>query len=415
MGRNKIIVLMILITWFVISFVTNILGPIMPAIIDNYQLSLTMASFLPFSFFLAYGIMSIPAGVMIERIGEKRSMLVAFLLTLSGSAIFAFIPTYSMALVSLFILGIGMAMLQVIINPLMRAAAGEEHFAFYSVLGQLVFGAASFVSPKVYTYLVGQLEPTAKMNAVKSFFMGRIPDALPWISLYWIFTVLFIVMLVFIAVLKFPKVELQEDEKTSSKQEYMSLLKKPLVWMFTLGIMAYVGTEQGLANWMSQFLSQYHGVDPVKVGADVVGTFWGNMSIGCLVGLLLLKLLDSQLVLKCFTISSMVALGVALFGSAEAAVLSFKVLGFLISVMFSIIFSLALNSYTNNPGAFSGILCSGIFGGALVPMIIGTLGDVIGLRIAMMFLFITLSYILFIAFYAKPEIKNKTIFSNKNK
>lgn len=244
MGRNKVIVLMILITWFVISFVTNILGPIMPAIIDNYALSLTMAAFLPFSFFLAYGIMSIPAGVMIEKIGAKKSMLVAFSLTLGGSAIFALMPTYAMVLVSLFILGIGMAMLQVIINPLMRTAAGEEHFAFYSVLGQLVFGAASFVSPKVYTYLVEQLSVSAKANAVKSFFEGRIPVELPWISLYWLFAILFVVMILFIVLLRFPKVELQEDEKTSSKEEYLVLLKKPVVWMFTLGIMAYVGTDR---------------------------------------------------------------------------------------------------------------------------------------------------------------------------
>lgn len=413
MGRNKVIVLMILITWFVISFVTNILGPIMPAIIDNYALSLTMAAFLPFSFFLAYGIMSIPAGVMIEKIGAKKSMLVAFSLTLGGSAIFALMPTYAMVLVSLFILGIGMAMLQVIINPLMRTAAGEEHFAFYSVLGQLVFGAASFVSPKVYTYLVEQLSVSAKANAVKSFFEGRIPVELPWISLYWLFAILFVVMILFIVLLRFPKVELQEDEKTSSKEEYLVLLKKPVVWMFTLGIMAYVGTEQGLANWMSQFLSQYHGIDPVKNGADVVGSFWGNMSIGCLVGLLLLKLMDSQLVLKIFTFSSMATLAVALLGSADAALIAFPTLGFLISVMFSIIFSLALNSYTEQSGAFSGILCSGIFGGALVPMIIGFFGDYIGLRMAMFFLFVTLGYILFIAFTAKPEIKNKTIFSDK--
>lgn len=135
---------MILGIWFVISFVTNILGPIMPAIIDNYHVSLTMAGFLPFSFFLAYGIMSIPAGILIERYGAKIAMLIAFGTSFAGALLFALYPVYEMALVSLFTIGIGMAMLQVIINPLMRVAGGEEHFAFYSVLAQLVFGAASF-------------------------------------------------------------------------------------------------------------------------------------------------------------------------------------------------------------------------------------------------------------------------------
>ncbi|MCH5719544.1 hypothetical protein MKP07_26680 [Niabella hibiscisoli] len=69
---NRFLVGVILLIWFVISFVTNILGPLMPVIIETYRLSLTMAAFLPFSFFLAYGIMSVPAGIMIERLGEKN-------------------------------------------------------------------------------------------------------------------------------------------------------------------------------------------------------------------------------------------------------------------------------------------------------------------------------------------------------
>ena len=88
-------------------------------------------SLLPFSFFLAYGVMSIPAGMMVERLGEKMSMLIAFGLTFTGSFLFALFPVYEMALSSLFVIGAGMAMLQVIINPLMREAGGEENFAFF--------------------------------------------------------------------------------------------------------------------------------------------------------------------------------------------------------------------------------------------------------------------------------------------
>ena len=77
--------------------------------------------------------------------------------------------------------------------------------------------------------------------------------------------------------------------------------------------------------------------------------------------------------------------------------------------MFSVIFSLALNSVEKHHGSFSGILCSGIFGGALVPLIIGWIGDQIGLRFAMLFLYITLGYILAIPFWAKPLVDNQTI------
>ncbi|MCT4602504.1 MAG: MFS transporter [Marinifilum sp.] len=410
MRRSKLIVFLILCIWFVISFVTNILGPIMPAIIENYQLSLTMAAFLPFSFFLAYGIMSAPAGAMIEKLGEKASMLIAFGLNLSGAFLFALFPVYTVALMSLFVIGIGMAMLQVIINPLMREAGGEENFAFYSVMGQLVFGAASFVSPHVYTYLMANLDGyQGGGNLLIETLSVLIPAELPWSSLYWLFSLVFVITIIVISMVKLPKVELKDDEKAGAVKTYIELIKDKKVILFFLGIMAYVGTEQGLANWMSKFLDTYHGINPEGEGAVAIAWFWGLMSLGCLLGLLLLKLIDSKLVLKIFTTASVVSVLVALFGSAQLSLIAFPLSGFFISVMFSIIFSLALNSVKNHHGAFSGILCSGIFGGALVPLIIGALGDFFGLKLAMLFLVVTLGYIMSIAFWAKPLVNNKTL------
>jgi len=410
MRRNKFVVFLILCIWFVISFITNILGPIMPVLIDNYQLSLTLAAFLPFSFFLAYGLMSIPAGIMIERFGEKPSMLVAFGLTFLGSFLFALFPVYSMALASLFIIGIGMAMLQVIINPLMREAGGEEHFAFNSALAQLIFGAASFVSPFVFTYVMRELNGySGGGNLFINTLSLLIPKELPWSSLYWIFSLIIIFMLLVISFVKLPAVELKEDEKIGAFKSYTDLLKKKEVILYFLGIMAYVGTEQGLANWMSKFLNAYHGFSPEVEGASAIAWFWGLMSIGCLLGLLILKLIDSKLVLKVFTLLAMGTVAVALFGSSKMSLWAFPIAGFFISIMFSVIFSLALNSETKHHGSFSGILCSGIFGGALVPLIIGWIGDQIGLRFAMLFIFITLGYILSIPFWAKPLVDNKTV------
>jgi len=410
MRRNNLTVLLILFIWFVISFITNILGPVMPVIIENFRISLTLAAFLPFSFFLAYGIMSIPAGMMIEKFGEKTSMLIAFAFTFAGSFLFALFPGYAMALASLFIIGMGMAMLQVIINPLMREAGGEEHFAFYSALAQLVFGSASFVSPFVFSYLMGQLND---YQGGGNFFVDTlsrlIPPDLPWSSLYWLFSVILVVMLVLISFVKLPKVELKDDEKAGAVQTYILLFKKRTVILYFLGIMAYVGTEQGLANWMSKFLSTYHGFNPEAEGASAIAWFWGLMSVGCLLGLVVLKLVDSKRVLKVSCILAMIVVAAALFGPANLSRWAFSAAGFFISLMFSVVFSLALNSEEKHHGSFSGILCSGIFGGALVPLIIGWLGDRFGLRIAMLFLYFTLGYIFSVSFWAKPLINNKTI------
>ena len=376
MNKNNWIVLLILCIWFVISFVTNILGPMLPMIIDSFGLSLTLAAFLPFSFFLAYGIMSIPAGMIIERFGGKISLLVAFSLTFLGAGLFVMFPTYPIVLTSLFAIGLGMAMLQVIILPLMREAGGEKKYAFNQVLAQIVFGAASFMSPFV---LAGLMRKLTGEDPANDFFIrflkGITPESLPWSSLYFIFTIVFVIMLVVISYVKFPKVELKEDEKAGTVQNYKELLKQKQVIFYFLGIIAYVGTEQGLANWMSLFLNMYHGVSPEGAGATTVAWFWGLMSIGCLLGLVIVKLIDSKLMLRIFSMIAILNLSIALFGPTQVAIIAFACCGFSISIMFSVIFALALNSVDKHHGAFSGILCTGIFGGALIPFIIGGLGD----------------------------------------
>ena len=119
MKKNPLLVGLILIIFFVISFLTNIIGPLVPDIIDSFGLSLTMAAFLPFAFFVAYGVMSIPSGILIELYGEKKVMIMAFLISSLGAFLFALNAHYLFYLVSLFLIGTGMAMLQVSINPLL--------------------------------------------------------------------------------------------------------------------------------------------------------------------------------------------------------------------------------------------------------------------------------------------------------
>jgi FHS family L-fucose permease-like MFS transporter len=411
MKRNYYIVALIMLTFFVISFITNVLGPLTPDIISGFDLSLTLVALLPFAFFIAYGVMSIPSGMLIEKYNEKKMMVVAFIISFVGSLLLALFPNYLTAVLSLFIIGCGFAMLQVVINPLLRTAGGEEHYAFNSVLAQLIFGGASFLSPLVYSYMVLNLKDGS--NRPLSFFHSLVPANLPWISLYWLFAVICILMVVVIAVSKFPKVELKADEKAGAIKTHIMLFKKRVVILFFIALICYVGTEQGTANWISQFLSTYHGYDPQTTGAKAVAYFWGLMTAGGVLGLVLLKIMDSRKVLVIFTILAIICLSAALFGSAKISLLAFPTIGFFASVMYPIIFSLALNSISEHHGSFSGILVTGIIGGAIVPLIIGWMGDHFGLRNGMLFLYVTMGYILSIGFWAKPIIKNKTIFDKK--
>ncbi|MDD8030787.1 MAG: MFS transporter [Acidobacteriota bacterium] len=413
--RNYYLVFLIFLTFFVISLLTNIIGPLIPEIIQSFNLSLALAGFLPFAFFIAYGVMSIPAGFLVEKYREKKVMTTAFILALAGALLFALFPNYSIATMSLFLIGLGMAMLQVAINPLLRVSGGEEHFAFNSVMAQLIFGAASFLSPLLYSYLVTNLPLAEKQNLWLKSLRQLVPAHLPWVSLYWVFAAIALLMFLIIFSSRFPKVELTEEEKAGTWAIYKILLKKRAVLLYFFGIMAYVGTEQGLANWISQFLKTYHGLDPQTAGAQAVSYFWGLMTVGCLMGLVLLKLLDSKKVLVIFSILAIILLSLALFGPGELARWAFPLLGFSASVMWSIIFSLALNSVEAHQGAFSGLLCTGIVGGALVPLLIGWLGDHLGLRQAMFVLYLTLAYILSIGFWARPLISNETIWMKRKK
>lgn len=403
--RSHFRVVIIFIIFFVISLLTNIIGPLVPEVIKSFQLSLTLASFLPFSFFVAYAILSVPSGIMIEKWGEKPILIGAFFLAFFGSLLFSVNPQFSTSILSLFLIGLGMAALQVAINPLLRVSGGEEHFAFNSVLAQLVFGLASFLSPMIYSYFA----TINSSDPLGTFIIERIPKDIPWIAVYWVFSVICILMILMLFMISIPRVKRTEDEKTGAWDTHQELLKNPVVILYFLVIFAYVGIEQGLANWMSEFLSQNHGFNPQTDGATAISRFWGLMTAGCALGLLLLKFLDSRKVLLGFSILSFVVLSMALFGSKSIAIYAFPAMGFAISVMWSILFSLALNSLAKHHGTFSGILCTGIVGGALVPFFIGLIGDRIGLRFGLCFLYLPLSFIFSVSFWAKPLVANKTV------
>jgi MFS transporter, FHS family, L-fucose permease len=407
-------VAIVFITFFVMSLLTNILGPIVPDIINSFHVSLTAAGLLAFAFFIAYGVMSIPAGFLVERFTEKPVMTAAFFAGTLGSLSFALLPQYRVAMVSYFVIGAGMAVLQVAVNPLLRVSGGEEHYAFNSAFAQFIFCSASFLSPRIYSYLVQNLgKPAPQGNMVLSVLARLTPAALPWASIYWIFTVCAFLMVIVLAFTRFPRVQHTDEERAGSLEMYTSLARRPIVWMYFVAMFAYVGCEQGTADWMSEFLAKYHGFDPHTTGASVVSWFWGLLTIGCLIGMGLLKIFDSRKLLIGTSVGALACLSAALFGPANISVLAFPAIGLFASIMWPIVVSLALNSASEYHGSFSGILSTGIMGGAIVPLVIGRIGDHLGLRSGVAFLYITFGVIFSVGFWAKPLISNETISSKR--
>jgi FHS family L-fucose permease-like MFS transporter len=410
MKRRYSLVILIFFIFFAISFLTNILGSINPNVSDSFSLNGAMTGLLPFSFFIAYALMSIPSGMIVQKYDEKKSLLFAWVLAFCGALLFSLFPVFPVFLCSLFLIGCGMALLQVALFPLLRVTGGEEHFAFNNLIVQLVFGVASFLSPFVYSYLVtnlgGQIADKGVFIHLMSFLT---PHNLHWVSIYWIFAFISFLMVAIILLVRFPRVIRKDDEIVGAWETHLELFRQKTVILFFLGIFAYVGMEQGIANWISEFLRSYHGFRPEAEGASTVGLFWGMMTVGCVLGLILLKIIDSKIVLRIFAAAAFIVLTMTLFGNAKMALFGFPALGFCLSVMYGIIFSLALNSVTRYHGSFAGILCTAIAGGAIFSLLIGKLKDMIGLQAGMMILYIPLAYILSLSFWAKPIVQNATI------
>lgn len=424
MNKKTILLLaLIMIFWFAIAFISNILGPLIPDIIDNFKLKdLTMAGFLPTSLFLAYALMSIPSGILIEKYGEKAILLVGFIIPCIGTTLFALIPTYSTLLISCFIIGIGMAMLQTVLNPLQRAVGGDENYAFIGQFTQFVYGGASFVGPLVYSKLIMELNPhnyIAGKSIIIDGLHSLVPPNMPWVSLYWVFTFLLIIMIASVILTKFPRIEQDKEEANKSNNSgYAQLFKNKYVWLFFLGIFSTLCIQQGVSIFMSTFLKEYHGVNPQIEGANAVAYFWGNMTIGSILGLFLVRLFDSRKILIGGGILATILLILAITGSKEVALIAFPAIGFSISMMFSTIFSLALNSVTSHHGAFAGILCTGIFGGAGGPLLVSLIANATNLKVGMFVIIIMTIFVTSIGFWARPLVNNKTVklselFKNK--
>ena len=290
-----------------------------------------------------------------------------------------------------------MAILQVAINPLLRQAVSGENFAFFSIIGQLAFGSASFLSPIFYKFLLENRNPLGI-----TFFSND-----PWIWIYVFFIGAIIFLLIFLYLLKIPSKN-SKLEQFDFKTFFNFLLSKKTTFYF-FGIFCYVGIEQGINNWSSEFLYQYHLLDPEVVGVEVISSFWGNLTIGTVVSLFLVRLIDEKKLLNIYSLSSALLILFAIHGNANFSVLSFKLLGFSISGVWSVMISLGLNSVSKNHSILTGILLTGIIGGAIFPFIIASIGQLFSLKIGMHTILFGLMYLSYVGFKAKPIVLNKLI------
>jgi FHS family L-fucose permease-like MFS transporter len=408
MNRNKLIIFINLM-FLQIGLLVSIMSALIPEIIRSFQISYGLASVLPFAFYIALALSCIPAGIAGEKYTAKNILVFAFLYALTGVLVFVLFLNYPASIISLFIIGSSVAIIQVTAVPLLRRACGPENLAFHSTLNQLMYGAGAFLSPVIYSWLTKSLlNNTGKNNLLTKIFSWLLPKGFEWASAYWIFIVLLISLVGIVFWIKFPEKKESQVSDQTRNGVYLELFRNKYVIFYFFSLVAYASCEQGIAAWISKFFQDYHGLDPQSEGASILSFYWLLLTAGCFGGMILLKFFDSRKVLASLTILAIVCFSFALYGRIGVSKIAFPMVAAFESVMWPVILSLALNSVTKHHEVLSGFMFTASLGGALGPLIVGSMGDLFGLGISLNYIYLPLLIVLSVAFWAKPLVTNKT-------
>lgn len=353
------LLILLLLTYFVLNLITNITGALLPFWKDDFHLSNTLLSLLGSSCFLAYGLTSLPQGILHDYIGSKKTFLLSTFLVFVGALMFALVPEYKVGIVSLFITGIGITGLQIVNNLLIKKVnSNPELYTRNMTFAQIFAGLGSSGGGLLIGFLIKDLH-------------------LHWQSSYFVFVGLAVFLGIFILITKIPETKNEADYVKPTMNDYWNILKNPLMFMFALGIFIYVGIEVGLATWIPTFLVENRAMDKI-LAAQMVSLYWIFQSVGRLVGGFTMNYVSPPKTLIAYALACFIALIFAVTASSSSiSSIMFIAAGFFTSIMFSSIFSFAINSFDKSEeGIVAGILCTAIVGGAVTAPFIGYIADI---------------------------------------
>ncbi|TKK70140.1 sugar MFS transporter [Ilyomonas limi] len=408
MYKRSAIVVLVNLAYFEVGLMVSIMGAIIPEIIRFYGLNYAAAASLPVAYYLSFGFMAIPSGLIIEKFSYKKSLLFAYLTVLAGILLFIYSGNFPSRIISIFVIGCALTLVQVLAFPLLREVMGAEKLPFNTTLNTLMYGVGAFASPYFYTLIAQWIKNPSTafpFNILHAISAG----SYPWLAVYYIFLVIFIITTAIIILVKFPPVHLSASEKIGNFHTFKELLSKKYLYLFFFALFSYAACEQGISNWIPQFLSSYHAVDPQTTGSLVLSLYWLLLSLGCVFGMVLLRYFSSLKILLLFTIAAVTSFCCAIFGTRTMAIWFFPITGLFHSVMWPLILSLAMNTINKHHGSLSGLLFAASSGGAFGAMMVGKLGDVFGLRWGLFFLIICYSVVASINVWSKQKKENNAM------
>jgi MFS transporter, FHS family, L-fucose permease len=397
-ARPLAIVTTLFFMWGFLTCLNDILVPHLKSIFD---LSYTRAMLIQFSFFSAYFLFSIPWSRFVNRIGYQRTMVVG-LLTMAFGA-FLFLPassaaSYPLFLTALLILAVGITGLQVSANPYVDLLGKPETASSRLDLTQAFNALGTTIAPKLGGLLILSVAPLAveqlRQLTPQALQAYRVQQAASVRLPYTVIGFALILLAVLIGISKLPQVETAISSSTEKAND--SIWKHPNLFLGALGIFAYVGAEVSIGS----FLVNYFGLPEIaglsaKTAAGFVSFYWGGAMIGRFLGAgVLRRIRPGSLLALCATVAAMLVTASMLSGG-HTAMWAILAVGCFNSIMFPTIFSLGVAELGPLTGTGSGLLNMAIVGGAILPLVQGTIADRIGLHHAFFVPVICYLYILF--------------------
>jgi FHS family L-fucose permease-like MFS transporter len=385
--------------FFMWGFITCLNDILVPHLKNVFQLNYTQSMLIQLCFFGAYFIVSLPAGALVKRITYKWGIVVGLVIAAIGCALFipaASYRVYALFLGALFVLATGVTILQVAANPYVTVLGAPDTAAARLNLTQAFNSLGTTIAPIFGAMLILSAATVAATNATPEQLDAiRLTEAGAVKFPYLLLAAAFLVLAAIFAALKLPDVEdentVEPMRDTGSAWQFRHLI------LGTIGIFVYVGAEVSVGSFLVNFLSQPDIAHLQEAdAAHYVSYFWGGAMIGRFVGAAVMRYVDDGKALAFNAAIAIVLLLVTVFSTGHVAMWSVLAIGLFNSIMFPTIFSLALHGLGRYTSQGSGILCLGIVGGAILPVIQGGLADTIGIHLA--FLMPIICYV-YIAFY----------------
>ncbi|MBR4134248.1 MAG: MFS transporter [Bacteroidales bacterium] len=369
----------VMLAFFTMGFV-DMVGTATNYVKADFALSDTMANFLPSMVFLWFFFLSVPIGLMMNKIGKRKTVLLSLVVTALALVLPLFSYTYPVLLVSFCLLGIGNTLMQVSLNPLITCVVSGEKLASTLTFGQFIKAIASFIAPII-----------ASWASVK---FGN------WLLLYPIFLVFAIIAAIYLGMTKIEE-QIPKD-KSSSFVDCLKLLGDTTVLLFFLGIIAHVGIDVGVNTCAPKIIMERLGL-PLEKAGIATSIYFFFRTLGCFSGSFILARFPLP---KFFAVSvfcmvlSMIGLFVC--HSLAGLYVAIALVGFGNSNIFSMIFSRALLYMPEKNNELSGLLIMGLIGGTIFPLLMGVLSDALGSQIgSVLVINIGVIYLIYLAYMLK--------------